>query len=349
MKKALNYFMILFTVIAVFASCNEDEDLFPSEKIEGVYFINFGSYNKAGSSITKYNQENKELSNSYFKSQNTNISLSSNLQYAFEYQDSIFLIGNVSDQIVTVNPLFQQSQFGVSEKIENPRHAIGDGDYLYISCWGPVPDWNLMADSYIAKFNIKKNSVEKRIPLPGGPEGLEIVDNNLYVAISYIETPAVTSYFIKDNSNNLFVSLVSTSTIYSAEPGLGYINTSTNTLEKKYYLDGVSESYSSIISANSDFSKIYVLAAGWYQDENEEWYQKGAAHSFDVATGTFSTFIEDASSAIGIVADPITNDVYLLKNSSTAEGGVIEFYNENGTYKTEIACGISPTWALFLD
>ena len=132
-----------------------------------------------------------------------------------------------------------------------------------------------MPDSYIAVFNIKTNTVEKTIGLPGGPEGLEIARGKLFAAlnykdsvavinlgnekVSYIETPAVTSYFLKDDKENLYVTLVSTVTDFSTETGIGYINTSSERLAETFPIENVSSAYGSVIQVNADFSKIYII------------------------------------------------------------------------------------------
>lgn len=366
MKRILNLFAIALALTTVFTSCNEAEDLFPSELVQGVYFVNYGNWGGSSASITKFNSETEEITNGYFQNQNDGIELTSNVQFAYEYKDSIYLMGNDADQIITVNPLFEQSQTSASADVEKPRYCVGNDDYLYVSCWGSDADFDLMPGSYIAKFNTKTNSVEKRIALPGGPEGSAIANGKLYVAlnyvdsvavidleteaISYIVTPAVPSYFVKDDSDNLYVSLVSTYSDFSTETGLGYINTNTDELENIYKLDGVSSGYSSIISANADFSKIYVIGAGpYYQDEAGNWVQDGMVSSFDVATKTYSTFVEGLVGANGVVPDPTTNDIYVLLSSSATEGGTISIYGEDGTFKKDLSCGVSPYWALFLE
>ena len=137
------------------------------------------------------------------------------------------MLGNNPDELLWVDAeTFSQTENSVSTDIVKPRFGVGYGNYLYISCWGG-DIWLDENISYIAKYNMTSQTVEEKIALPGGPEGMVIANNKLYTAlnykdsvavvnlatdeISYIETPAVTSYFLKDNRDNLYVSLVSTS------------------------------------------------------------------------------------------------------------------------------------------
>jgi hypothetical protein len=270
-------------------------------------------------------------------------------------------MGNNSDEIIITDRLFNQSISGISEGIAKPRFAVGKGDYLYISCWGENVDWDIMPDSYVAKFNVTTNVVEEKIEIPGGPEGLAIVDNNLYVALnyadsiavvdlndestSYIQTPAVTSYFLKDINNNLYVSLVNTYSNPTDKAGLGYINTSSNNLEETYSFEGISTEYSSIFSFNCDYSKIYVL--GTQYDEN--WNVIGAISVFDVESKTFTNFIDDISSPKGVTVNPENDDIYLFIAESVVEGGTFEIYNEEGELQDNYNVGNSPTMSLFLN
>ncbi|NQU53466.1 MAG: hypothetical protein HQ522_13105 [Bacteroidetes bacterium] len=365
MKKYFFYFTLLLFSLVLLNSCGEDElpDPFPSDLVEGCYIVNYGSYNAGGASISKYNYNTDEITNFYYQAQNGGAEILSNIQYGFEYKDSIFLLGNSTDQIITVNPLFHQSVNGVTTNIEKPRFSVASGDYLYISCWGNNPDWGEMADTYIAKYNILTNAVEKTIALPGGPEGLEIANGKLYAAlnynnkiavinlndesISYITTPAVSSYFVKDNSDNLYFTMLSTYSNYSEETGIGYINTTNDQLEEIYELENVSTSYGSMIQANSNFSKIYIVTAAY--DAN--WNLTGAVSVFDVANKTFNEnqFVSDISGISGLSVNPKNNDVYVFAAQSTTGVGLMKIYSESGDFVKDIEIGASPNGAFFLD
>lgn len=365
MKKQNSYLLILLLLTLFFNSCNEDEiiDPFPSELVEGCYVVNFGNYGSGGASISKYDYTTDELTNFYYQQQNNGNELLSNIQFAYPYNDSIFLIGNATDLLITVNPFMKQTKNGVSDKIANPRYCVASGDYLYISCLGANPDWMYMPDSYIAKFNIKSNSVEKVINLPGGPEGLEIARGKLFAAlnykdsiavidlgsekITYIATPAVTSYFVKDNSENLYVTLVSTFTNMSEETGIGFINTSTEQLAETYALANVSSGYGSVIQANADFSKIYVIASSY--DAN--WNLTGAVSEFNVNSKAFSASpaIKDITGISGISVNPVNDQIYVLSATSTTGVGTLGIYSATGDFIKDYAIGAFPVGAFYLD
>ncbi|MBN2807295.1 MAG: hypothetical protein JXR22_11615, partial [Prolixibacteraceae bacterium] len=330
MKKFNVYSLWAIALTLFISSCNEKiPDLYPSEQVKGAYIINFGNFGEGGSSVDKYNYDTDVLTSNYFYQQNEGLELLANIQHASVYGDSIYLLTNNSDQLITVNPLFKQSLNGFThEKLANPRFCIADGDYLYISCLGSNPDWSEMPDTYVLKMNRMNKTIEASYPVPGGPEGLAIVNNQLYVAlnykdsiavidlnsasISYIATPAVSSYFIKDPQNNLYATQVSTWSDYSEETGLAYINTSSTKYEKTFKLNGISADYGSIIAANNDFTSIYVMASEY----DETWNLSGTVFKFDVASGNYTAFITNISGPTGVCVNPVNDDVYLLTSSS---------------------------------
>lgn len=353
----------------LFSACSDDDDDNKepeiNEEISGAYFFNFGSHSNGGSSVTRYDFRKDETTNKYFETQNPGMTINSNIQYGAVYNDTIYLMGNASDEIISVNLEFKPTGNAVREGIEKPRFFVGEGDYLYISCLGANPDWKEMPDSYIAIYNTRTRKVEDKIALSGGPEGLAIVNGKLYAAlnyrtqvavldlstkaIEYIDLPAVSSYFLKDASENLYVTLVSTYGYPSDKAGLAYINTTTDKLENNYVLDGVSSSYCSILSANKDLSTLYLTAASWVDDGTGKYVQKGAIFSFNPANGEFTEFAGNLTGAQGVVTNPVNNDVYVLLAASATEAGSVSIYSPAGDHQKSITVGISPYWALFLD
>jgi len=366
MKRLFNYLLLFTLTTLLFTACSKDDDgpdLPVSDDISGFYFFNYGGSGAA--TITKYAYENDSVINNYYEAQN-GIELNSNVQYACEYNDKIYMMGNGVDQVIVLGTDFVQSIDGITENIHTPRYCVGSGNYLYVSCLGANPDWNVMPDSYIAVLNVTTNTVESTIALPGGPEGLAVANGNLYAAlnykdsvavislndnsVSYIETPAVTSYFVKDNNNNLYVSLVSTYSDYSSTTGLGYINTTNNTLDATYALDGVSSGYSAILAPDADLSTIYVLASSWVEQASGSWIQQGAIYAFNTASKEFTPLIENLIGTNGMFVDPRNDEdkIYVFGAESYSEPGTVDIYTTDGTYVSQFDCGISPYWAIFL-
>lgn len=344
-------FLILAAIAATVFSCKSDEPVPAPVEPAMSYIINYGDYMGAKSTITAYNKETETVTNDYYENVN-GVSLVSNVQHAFSYDGRIYMLGNNPDELLWVNAeTFSQTENSVSADIVKPRFGVGDGNYLYISCWGG-DIWTDESLSYIAKYNIASKTVEEKIALPGGPEGMAIANNKLYAAlnykdsvavidlisnqISYIETPAVTSYFLKDKQNNLYVSLVSTFSDSSESTGLGYINTANDALEATYPLAGVSTSYVNIMAADNDFSKIYVVTEG------ANWGDPGALAVFDVASKEFAAdkFLASVPGINGIAC--YNNKVFVFIAESVTADGTAKTYLPDGSLSEEFATGKAP-------
>ena len=353
-KIKIKILLLLAVTAVLLASCSDDEENEPLPTEPSVsYIVNYGSYSGDKSSITAFNKETGDVTYSYFEKVN-GVPMVSNVQHALNHNGVIYFMGNNSDQIFAVDAnTFQQNVDGISDGIVKPRYAVADGNYLYVSCWGG-DIWADESLSYIAKVNTVNGTVEKQIALPGGPEGLAIVNEKLYAALNYkdsiavmdlgtedfgyIETPAVSSYFIEDKSGNLYVSLVSTYSDYSESAGIAHINTASDELENVYKLEGVSTSYVNILTANDDFSKLYVMTSAY--DAN--WNLSGAVAVFDVATKTFESenLVEGVAGLNGIA---YYNDrVFTFVSESVTGSGTAVLYNEDGTEDTNFNTGIAP-------
>ena len=367
MKKLLFLFLALGIIFTACEDSNDDpKPESPSYvvKASDAFIINYGSYSSTVGSISGFDIDSSKMYSYVFETVN-GPSMSGKPQYAYQYQDKIYFMGNNLDEIFYVNDsTLIQSKNGVTEEIVKPRYCVGHENYLYISCYGGEP-WKDNTVGYIAKYNTNSNTVEKKINIPGGPEGLEIANGKLYVAlnydmkvavmnlaseaVSYIETPAVTSYFLKDKNDNLYVSLVSTFTNQSSETGLGYINTATDKMDTKHPLANVSTNYSSIMSFNSDKSKIYVSASSWVEETTDNWVQKGGIFEFDVNTKTFgnTAYISSIDGLNALSVNPKTNDLYVLISQSTTTTGELKVYNSKGDFVSNYQTGIAPAWILY--
>lgn len=364
MMKKLIFISTILTTVFFFSCKLEDEEIEnPTDSTEGCYVVNFGNYGGGGASISKYDYVSDGMTNFYYKQQNNGSELLSNIQYATTFDDSVYFIGNSPDQLIMVNKMLKQTRNGITDQIYNPRFCVGYGDYLYISCLGASPDWVDMPDSYIAVFNVKINTVEKTIDLPGGPEGLAVANGKLFAAlnyrdsiavirlnndkVSYIKTPAVTSYFLKDDEENLYVTLVSTFNDYSTETGIGYINTTNEKLAETFLMENVSTAYGSIIQANTDFSKIYLVTSSY----DSEWNLTGAVSVFDVSNGTFEAepLVGNITGISGLAFNTNNDQLYVFSAPTATGAGSMKIYSEEGSFIKEYAVGASPSGAFFLE
>ena len=367
LRNSLLWSLALLTALS-FSACSDDDDDKKGEinkDISGAYILNYGTYSQGGASITRYDFRKDQITNKYFESQNPGMTLNSNIQYGAEYKDNIYIIGNVADELISLDLHFRPTGNAVRTGLEIPRYFVGDGDYLYISCYGNDGYNTDMANSYIAVYSIDNRKVEDKISVPGGPEGLAIIGDKLYASlsfsqkvavvdldthhVSYIDLPAVSSYLQKDKEGNLYATLISTWTDPSDVTGLAYINTTEDKLEATYELSGVSTSYGNILSSNKEMSTLYLCAAAWIEDTPGNWVQKGAIWAFDTETGEFEEFVSGLTGVQGVCVNPFTNDAYVMLGASAIEAGEVSIYEPSGNRLKDLNVGISPYWMIFLE
>jgi hypothetical protein len=360
MKNKFKFQLLLAFSTTAFVSCNNDDAIPEPPEPTVSYIINYGDYTGGKSTITSFNKETGEIATDFYANVN-GVQMVSNVQHAVSYNSKIYFMGNSADQVFWVDgETFEQTENGISDNIIKPRFGVANGNYLYVSCWGG-DIWADETTSYIAKINISTKTVDKRIALPGGPEGLAIANNKLFAAlnykdsvavidlssdaISYIETPSVTSYFAKDKNENLYVSLVRTYSDFSDKTGIGLINTITNKLEATYDLEGVSTSYVNILATNNDFSKLFVMTSAY--DEN--WNLTGAVATFNMNLKSFepNNFVEGIAGLNGI--GYYNDNVFCFLAESVTANGSAKMYSADGTFLKEFETGIAPYMLLTVE
>lgn len=361
--KTFKKLMIVVALSAtVFTSCKKDEGKKPDPVVnvsKVAYIVNYGSYSGSKSEISIYNIDSNSVSQDAYKTANS-VDFTSNIQSMEIYNDIAYFMSNNGDKIdivdaktlkATVNP--------ISADIVKPRYFAASVNTAYISCWGDVSDWTVIANSYIAKIDLTTKSVSK-IALPGGPEGVIIVNNKLYTglcttnkvavidlstdAISYITVSAVPQQFVQDVDSNIWVSLVSKySTPFPADSlGLAIINPQNNTVIDKVNFTGIGgEGY---IHISSDKNTIYAMG-------NEAWPGTASTiYSVDVANRTLSsTALISGENFYGFNINPDNEDVYVLKSPSATEKGTLKIYNKTGSLLEEEETGIGPHDVIFYD
>jgi hypothetical protein len=123
----------------------------------------------------------------------------------------------------------------------------------------------------------------------------------------------------------------------AVEVGLGYINTATDVLEATYSLPGISSSYVNILSANSDFSKLYVMTSAF--DAN--WNLTGAVAVFDTNTKSFGqNLVEGISGMNGIAFNK--DKVFCFISENVTGNGAARSYKTDGAFVKEYETGIAP-------
>ena len=286
------------------------------------------------------------------------VPLASNIQSMSIYNDIAYLMSNAGDKIDILDATTLKAEGNpVSDDIIKPRYFAAYGNTAYISCWGEVTDWSVMANSYIAKLDLASKTVTK-IMLPGGPEGVIVLDDKLYVGlsvtnkvavidlatqgISYIEVSAVPQQFVTDGDGNIWVSMVSKfSTPFPGDKlGLAVINPKTDKVIDEVNFPGIgSEGW---IDITSDQKTIYVMGA-------EAWPETATTiFSVDVKNRTIgSNALITGENYYGFKVNPVNNDIYVLVSPDPSASGSLEIYADNGTLLNSETTGTGPNHVLF--
>lgn len=353
-------FLIIALAALFLTSCKKDDDKDTMSNATNVaYIVNYGSYSGSKSEISIYNTTDQTITHNAYKAANS-IDFTSNIQSMAIYNDKAYFMSNNGDKIDIVEAkTLVQSVNPISTNITKPRYFAATGNYAYVSCWGTVDDWTTIPNSYIAKIDLSSKTVTK-IPLPGGPEGVIIVNNKLYVgltttnkvavvdltteAISYITVSAVPQHFALDYSNKIWVSLTSqySSPFPASSLGLAVINPQTNIVESKIDFEGIgSDGY---INISSDKKTLYIMGS-------EPWPgTKSTIYTINTVSKTLSSSaLISGEKFYGFNVNPKDDNIYVLISPSVTVNGTLKVYDKTGTLIDEETTGIGPQHVVFYD
>ena len=351
--------MALSMIFVVACEKEKDENEDNETKTQGkVYIINYGNFGSVSSTVDIYSEDDQSIDTNAYESAN-GVAYSSNAQSFAIYNSKGFFMGNESDKIDIVNAkTLEQSINPIETDIIKPRYFDAKDGNGYISCWGTISDWTVVANSYIAKLNISDNIISQKIMLPGGPEGVIIENNKLYAAlefrdsvavinldnhsISYIETPAIPQHFVKGKNGNLWVSLVSTYSDPAPEDslGVGIIDPATDKITGRVSFSGISGDGQMAI--NSDKDKIYVMGKAAFPGT------ASSVYVIDVAGKSIDqSALISGDNFNGIGCHPESNNIYVLISPSLQETGSLKVYDNQGTLLDTEETGVAPQEVVF--
>ncbi len=357
MKLKFAFIIALFAFL--FVSCTKDDDNKETKKSDVAYIANFGAFNQANGSISTYDIEKKEITNNTYKAAN-GVALAAGPQSLATYDSKVYVVCNSADKIDVLDAKDLKALSNpISEDLVNPRYFVAKGSYGYVSCWGNVLDWTKMENSYIAKINLSDNSVEK-IAVPGGPEGLMIIDNNLYISsntknqiavmnldnneLSYIHTSAIPHHFVNTGEGKLYTSLIRTYSVPFPPDsiGIGVIDLSSKKMSSLINIPYINGN----LSKSNDNKNLYAYTSAYDLE-----LQKNITKLKNVDISDTSYKVEDfidGQSFTGFEVNPDNGDIYLLVSPDASNPGSMKIYDKSGSLKDEFETGIYPQDVLFI-
>jgi len=366
-KKIILSVVILSTF---FISCSSDDGpVQPKVEYDSVaYIVNYGGYGAGNGEISIYNMENETMTQDAYKAAN-GTPLASNIQSMTIHDDVAYLMSNAGDKIDILNAATLKAISNpLGEGITKPRYMAASGKYGYISCWGEVDDFAIIANSYIAKIELESNKLVNKIMLPGGPEGLYIKNNKLYIASTAknivtvmdlgsdttkdINVSAIPQQFVEDGNGNLWVSLVSKYSVPFPEDKLGFaiINTNSDQVIENINFPGIGAD--GWIAISPDNKTVYALGGGNWVEEpvgSGNWVQLPAGiFTVDVDSKTLNDdALIEGEKLYGFDVNPENGDIYLLIAPDTSSPGTLEIYASNGEKLATKTTGPGPNHVVY--
>lgn len=360
MGMTMKWLTAVFVIFAV-VSCDSEDDTQPrdpGEYADGVFVLNEGSMGNANASVSFIPAAGDTVQGNLYKNTNDDKVVGDVLMDMVSVDTLSFLVLNNSQSLMVVNNKNFEHVTEISEGISSPRYAVAHNDMIYVSQWGN--------DGEIVVVDPKQLEVVNSIEVDAGPEGLAIVNDELWVAnsggygqnntVSVIDLTQETvketlevndgpKSLVEDANGDVWV-VCAGYTEY--DPETYEVVSSTPAALHKFDPASYEETESFApdeevygkpgkIALSADKESIYFNGQGiWKMD-------------VDAAELPAETFAD--VSPYGMSVDPDNGDVYFGIAPSFEEAGYVEVYDANGnevaTYEENI--GIGPNNFYFTD
>lgn len=350
MRSAKQFLILLFVWgIAVFSSCESENGLEDIPMKTGVLIVNEGNFGMGNGSISFYDEKAMIVTNNVVKNANNGAEIGSLVQSIYQHDGIGYLLCNDADKIEFISLDNYTFLANPETDISVPRYMEVVGDKGYITCWGPYDANYALPDSYIAVMDLNKKAITDTLMCGSGPEGIIVVGNRLFIANSFenfvtvinlndqsssrIEFDAAPQHFVRDGTDNIWVS-VSSGWLYPAEQaGLQSINAST--LDKVHFIPV--KDMKGPLAVNASADRIYLLTAESYPETGSNVYE---FNTIDKVLGSDPLVTGDTFYGIGY---NITTDIlYISDNQGFSGNGKIMVYNTEGIMLDEQVTAIGP-------
>jgi hypothetical protein len=352
MKISLSYLMLCAALVV--AGCNDEEEK-PEPKgkyNDGVLVVNEGQFLSSNASVTFYNPSSNEVEQNIFPVAG---GFAGDVAQSLTIKDDKgYLVINEDSKIHVLDAHTFASLSTISDpEIVKPRYVEVIGDKAYISVWGVFADDYSLLDSYVAVYDLKTNTVIKKIDTDEGVENLLYDGKYLYASnynygasstlavinpadnslVKQIELAAGPTAIVLDNNKKIWV--ITTGNFNMGDGKLFKINPNTLQVEQTIEL-GVNpgmdlsvtpDKKNLIYSANNNIYKISIDASS------------APPTPFFIASDVVALY----SSSV----HPQTGDIYVGEAYNFATEGVVYVYNADGSVKYNFPTGIAPTQFVF--
>lgn len=356
--KNLYKFQLIFAFIALtFSACVEDKESTPYVPgAEGFQLNSYGQFGKPstttilGASI--FSEDSIVVSAQAYQDQN-NETIGGHVE-GFTSNGEITVITTSSEeQIIISDTKTLKKRFVITEGIATPRYTAFNGNFAYVTQWGPrQPDYTYN-DPKVHVINLSTGEIETSFEVGSNPEGIIIYNDKILVAASnttLIEIYSLADYsklgsidvgvhpqhFISQN-NEIWVSLCNGyAPDYSpkwdtSKLGIAKVDADHNTLIT--FVNYPEITNEGQIAATSNASEI--LAVG-----------SGEVALINTSSKKVESLIQEAS-ITGVAQNPSTKDIYVAITPDYTNPGLCKIYNDTGVEIAKITAGINPVHFIF--
>lgn len=363
MKKNLYKWML--PALLILQACSKDDPnpdpVTPPAK--GLYVISEGGSSPNSAKLGFYNLGTSSFTGDYFVQQNpTETALGSISNDAIIYGGKLYIIMNVSSEVLVLNPytgvLIRRISFGTAPNLKSPRYAVGARGKVYVTAY----------DNTVTPIDTTTLTLGTSITVGQDPEGIAVHGNFLYVAnsggLNYPDVDSTVSVIdlntnteikkIKVGYNPNKVEVAANGDIYVSAYGVGFptppapvipasvsvINSTTNLLK------------TTLSTAYYGYSHVRIFGNIAYFFNNYGGAGTAKVYNTDTNTDIRAEFITDGTTITtlyGINVDEQNGDVYIMDAKDYISSGSVTCFSSAGVKKFAFTTtsGINPNKVVF--
>lgn len=372
-----NLIYILFPIL-LFTACREDDEIFIPESlnvsipeftsITGFYLLNEGNMGSNKSTLDYYDCTSGVYTRNIYGTANPNVpkemgDVGNDIAI---YGKRLYAVINCSNK-VEVMDVVTTRRIGQIE-IPNCRYIKFHKGYAYVTSYaGPVeinPDYQ--QTGYVAKVDTATLEVVDRCLVGFQPDGIEIIEDKIYVANSggymvpnYENTISVIDINSFEEINRIEVA-VNLHYVLADSHGCLWISSRGDYYEnpsRLYCYDVRKKRLVATLDVPvSDMciqgDSIYIVSAGW-SHISSSYNITYAIVDVNLKTKVTDNFITDGTESkikmpYGIAVNPITKDIYVTDAKNYVNPGTLYCFNNEGILKWSVRTGDIPAHFAFV-
>lgn len=361
--KLRNIFYTILCGLAIttgFTACSDDEEEWnptgQGSKIEMAqtrgFILNEGSYQLNNTHINYFNYATDGIvTTDLYKTQNGK-ELGDTGQDLIEYDGNLYVVVYGSKYIAKLNGVGVEQcrySFATDATIGDPRYAVGQGGYIYVTTYG----------GYVVKLNASDLSYVGKVQVGKNPEHIVESDGYIYCTnsgwgednrLSIINEKTFTCENVEIMTNPDGIAVTDNGTIFIQGYGANY-----EYPLQKY--DKSAKTATNIGNASSIVAYKNILYVCYSQTNWTTYETTNTFYTYNAQTNSKGdSFLKDAPSELttasvyGLSVNAKTGHIYVLVTNYTSGDGIVYHFDNNGKYVGKFSSGgQNPKKIVFVD